>query len=89
MKTLLFIAALLVATPAQAFCGKRSAIQLNLGMNYGEVRQGGRIPGSIMKRELYANPVTQTWTIIENYIGGRACIIGKGRGKPPARRSST
>jgi len=79
----------LLASPAQALCGYRADVVSSLAWKYGEARQGAKLPRSVMPIEIYANPVTRTWTIIENRIGGRACVVATGRGFPIVKGSNT
>ena len=59
-------------------CGPRAGIVYNYATRFGEVRQRAALPHSIMRHELYANLATGSWTLIENRVGGRACVIGMG-----------
>ena len=69
-------------TPAQALpiCGDRDAIRAQLANQYGESRQGGVLPNSIMPLETYANTETGTWTRVRSHANGRACVTGMGEG---------
>ncbi len=84
--------ACLIALPgapagAHGTCGPRDSFVAQLAARYGEVRQGGALPNSIMHRELYASKRTGTWTRLRSHMSGIACVEGAGSGwrpDPPA-----
>lgn len=64
------------------FCDDRDTIIAALKYRLGQVRYGNRMPNSVGKIETYINPISGTWTQIENYMGGRACIVDRGQFVP-------
>ena len=76
-----FIIGLLIATPAtaQQGCDAYVKIAMNLNMMYGESRHSQWLaPHSIF--ELWANEEKRTWTLLQIYPGGRACLKTAGEG---------
>ncbi len=65
---------------AHGTCGPRDSFVAQLAMRYGEVRQGGRLPGSIMPREFYGSRRTGTWTVLKSHMRGMSCIFDSGQG---------
>ena len=64
---------------AQQGCGTYAGMTAQLDMKYGEVRLGaGRSPTKIY--ELWASPDTGTWTILEVFADGTACMRVAGEG---------
>ena len=74
----------LVAAPvaAHGVCGKRGQVISVLQMRYGETRQRGALPGSVMHREIYANILTGSWTILQAHPPDFVCIERSGRNYP-------
>ncbi len=64
---------------AHGICGMRSNIIAQLALRYGEARQGGALPGSVMHMELYISPRTGTWTVLKAHPPGLVCIERTGR----------
>ena len=64
---------------AQLGCGTYASMIAQLDMKYGEVRLGaGRSPTKIF--ELWASAETGTWTILEVFASGMACMRAAGEG---------
>ena len=62
---------------AQQGCGTYAGMIAQLDMKYGEVRLGsGRSPSKIF--ELWVSEETGTWTILEVFRGGMACMRAAG-----------
>ncbi len=81
---ILFIAFfVLVVTPAfahgQLTCGKRASFIAQLDQEYGEVRDGSGM-GSTTIFELWVSEETGTWTILEVFPNGMACVKAAGEG---------
>ncbi len=64
---------------AHGTCGTRANMISHLAMRFGEVRQGGALPGSVMHMELYASSRTGTWTVLKAHPPGMVCIDLVGR----------
>ncbi len=64
---------------AHGTCGPRDSFIAQLAMRYGEVRQGGVLPNSIMPREFYASERTGGWTILKSHMRDRSCIEGRAK----------
>ena len=63
---------------AQGSCGDRAAMVLKLDAMYGEVRRGFGLANGILL-EVWASSATGTWTILQSYTTGVACILAAGR----------
>ena len=72
---------------AHGTCGKRTSFIAQLANGYGEVRQGGALPRSIMPREFYASGRTGTWTVLQTHPGGMSCVVDSGQGWRPDPRA--
>ena len=81
MPRALIIAALIlgITTPAQAqmACGTRDTIVERLKGKYGEVRRGGGLAGGVLL-EIWASEATGTFSILQTYPNGWACIMAAG-----------
>ena len=83
MKQLLSAVAMLVAfggpAVAQSTCGLHASMIMKLDLKYGEVRLGiGMGPSNLF--ELWASEATGTWTILEVFASGMACVRAAGEG---------
>ena len=84
-KLLSLAAAMLVAgffggsAVAQSTCGLHASMIMKLDMKYGEVRLGiGIGPSNLF--ELWASEATGSWTILEVFSSGMACVRAAGEG---------
>ena len=66
------------ATQMAGFCGDHTKMVKKLKLGYGETRLGiGQVsPQALI--EIWASEKTRTWTILEVYPGGMACIQSSG-----------
>ena len=84
-KLLTLAAAMLVAgffggpAVAQSSCGLHASMTMKLDMRYGEVRLGTGMGVSNLF-ELWASAETGTWTILEVFPSGMACVRAVGEG---------
>ena len=81
MKQLLTAVAMLVAfggpAVAQSTCGTHAGMTMRLDMQYGEVRHGiGRGVSNLF--ELWVSEETGTWTFLEVFPSGMACLRAAG-----------
>ncbi len=83
------VAALLIAlygapVAAQGTCGLHAAMTMKLKAQYGETRRGVGLIGPAAIVELWASDEPPyTWTILEVYTNGRACLKVAGTGWHP------
>ena len=84
-KLLTLAAAMLVASSfggpavAQSTCGPHASMTMRLDMRYGEARLGiGRGVSNLF--EMWANIETGSWTILEVFPSGMACVRAVGEG---------
>ncbi len=82
MTTILPLLAFIVATSVAVIgaCGPRGVMVEKLARVYGEVSQGGGLTNGrlIVLVELYVNKETGTWTLVQTYPSGIACIMVAG-----------
>ena len=78
--TLLVVLAALQGDPAaaQGMCGDRDTMVRTLDEKYGEVRRGFGMAGGILV-EVWASEATGTFTILQTYTTGVACVVIIGR----------
>ena len=65
---------------AQMACGSHASLIAQLDMKYGEVRLGWGLAGSSVIIEVWVSEETGTWTILEVYPSGIACVGATGDG---------
>ncbi len=63
---------------AQMACGSHASIMIQLDRDYGEVRQGRGLTGLTIL-ELWVSEATGTWTILDVYPSGMACVKAVGK----------
>lgn len=76
---LVFGAAAQAASPiAEVICDDREVITRKLQQSFGAVRQsrGTRGPEAVV--EVWTEPSTGAWTLVQSYATGRACIVAMG-----------
>ena len=83
MTRLLALAVLLVAlhgppVAAQVGCGSYKDITDLLGAKYSESRIGHGMTSAEYIAEIWVNPKTGTWTILEVYPDGKSCLVAVG-----------
>ena len=88
LQALLFTLAV-IAFPSQAavqviskplLCGPYESINGRvLSQKFKEQRAGIGVVGNVSIAELWRNPDTGTWTMIERYSNGKACVLAAGR----------
>lgn len=73
-------AATLAAQPAQAqfMCAPRDAVIERLRTSYGEDLTGIGIQSTAQVLEVWAAPMTGTWTVLMSLADGKACIVASG-----------
>lgn len=86
------LGALCLALPAAAQdnCADRARVIGTLASEYGEAPQSAGIDAAGALVELWANPETQTWTLLLT-TGGLTCILGDGESwvaAPPTARGA-
>jgi hypothetical protein len=76
---------LLLATPAfavdpiaEVICAEREEMLRRLEVEYGAVRRGTGLRGNGAVVEVWAVPSTGDWTLVQNYAGGKSCIVAIG-----------
>lgn len=74
----LFFSILATTAQAEVACAPREAMITRLTEKYGEVRAGigTRGPESIL--EIYASPLTGSWSAVMTYADGRSCVVAVG-----------
>lgn len=76
------VAALLAAPPPAAAqgraCAERSVLVERLASGYGETRQAIGLAAGNAVVEVFASPVTGTWTIVATMPGGLSCLVASG-----------
>jgi len=76
--TLALLMALMASSgAAQNACGPYTRLAMQLDMKYGEsIRLRGTTTTTVM--EIWANPETRSWTILERFADGTSCIRANG-----------
>ncbi len=75
---LILLAALQIApVVAQGVCGDRAYMARQLDENYGEERRGFGIANGVLV-EVWASSATGSFTILQTYTTGVACVVGVG-----------
>ncbi len=73
-----FIALQGAPAAAQGRCGDRAAMVREMDEKYGEVRRGFGMANGVLI-ELWASSATGTFTILQTYTTGVACVVVVGR----------
>jgi hypothetical protein len=73
----LILCALASPAMAQSNCGPRDAVLDFLTGKHGEIRQAHGVgPNNVM--EVYANPISGTWTVTVTMPTGVMCLVASG-----------
>jgi hypothetical protein len=80
---LVFGSAALLAAPAPGAaqgrpCADRSVVVERLASGYGETRQAMGLAANNAVVEVFASPVSGTWTIVVTLPGGPTCLVASG-----------
>ncbi|AJE48254.1 hypothetical protein [Celeribacter indicus] len=71
-------AAQAVSPIAEVVCGPREEIAAKLGRQFGAVRTGSGLRGPEAVLEIWTNPQSGEWTLVQAYVEGRSCILAMG-----------
>lgn len=75
----LFLAATHAMAQQARACAPRAALVDRLATQYGETRQSMGLGANNQVIEIFASPVTGTWTIVVSSPAGLTCIIATGQ----------
>ncbi len=64
---------------AQMACGTHASMIASLDLKFGETRRGFGLSGPKLIFEVWASDETGTWTILQVYPSGTACLMASGK----------
>ncbi|ATG47541.1 hypothetical protein [Celeribacter ethanolicus] len=62
----------------EVLCGAQDEIHAKLTRQFGVVKTGAGLRGPEAIMEIWTNPTTGDWTLVQSYAEGRACILAMG-----------
>ncbi|WP_344846899.1 hypothetical protein [Celeribacter arenosi] len=63
---------------AEVFCADRGEIRRKLTVQFGAVQVGSGIRDREATLEIWSNPTTGDWTLVQTYADGKSCILAMG-----------
>jgi hypothetical protein len=62
----------------EVLCGAQDEIHAKLTRQFGAVKSGAGLRGPEAVMEIWTNPTTGDWTLVQSYAEGRVCILAMG-----------
>lgn len=63
---------------SEVYCASQEDIVLKLSQHMGAVKTGAGLRGPDAVMEVWTNPSSGDWTLVQSYAEGRACILAMG-----------
>ena len=60
------------------FCAERADIRRKLTVQFGAVQVGSGLRDREATLEIWSNPTTGAWTLVQTYADGKSCIVAMG-----------
>nr|WP_321362682.1 hypothetical protein [uncultured Celeribacter sp.] len=62
----------------EVLCGSKAEIHAKLTRQFGAVKTGAGLRGPEAMMEIWTNPKSGDWTLVQTYVEGRSCIVAMG-----------
>ncbi len=62
----------------EVLCGPKAEIHAKLTRQFGAVKTGAGLRGPEAVMEIWTNPKSGDWTLVQTYVEGNSCIVAMG-----------